>query len=118
MGIEREVLAWIGEESPNLAARSMAYGAIGIPCKPYVIEYASDVNECLKLLHRIPAIRDEFQKIATIGCIWRATIEAWDELESAFLEECGYGWCKSHNPANTIAIISRINPRGAKFDVK
>lgn len=115
MGIEREVLAWLADGSDRAAARSMAFGALGIPCKPYIIENSSDLDHCLKLLHRIPEIRSHFPKIAAVSHKWAKFITAWGELERQFLEELGWDFSISRSGPHTYDLIRKINPDGGSW---
>ena len=53
----------------------------------------SDLSRCVKLLERVPKMRDYLYKMKDISPIWAKLVEHWDELERLLNEEKDSGRC-------------------------
>lgn len=67
-----------------------------------------DMDRCLKLLHRVPALRERLSKMAEVSKTWAALVERWEEIEAMQMEEIGLGWEKARSAPKTYALMKAV----------
>lgn len=91
-----KIIQWLADDvDVGLSSKCMAFviGFDVIPrCKSYPLD-PSDLSRCVKLLERVPKMRDYLYKMKEISPIWAKLVEHWDELERLLNEEKGSGRC-------------------------
>ena len=67
-----------------------------------------DMDRCLKLLDRVPALRERLPKMAEVSKTWAALVERWDEIEATQLDEIGLNWTKAGSAPKTYALMQAV----------
>ena len=83
------------DEDVGLSSKCMAF-VIGFDVRPRRKSYPldpGDLSRCVKLLERVPEMRNYLYKMKAVSPIWRKLVEHWDELERLLNEEKGSGRC-------------------------
>lgn len=119
MSIERKILEWMATSNTGTSSKAMAFCAAGLKnnspfCNGYPSD-PSDFNRCLKLLDKVPEIRNHFDEISKLSAVWKATIDNWDKIESTFLNECGFNWSKKTTKATeTYRLMKKIQANASR----
>lgn len=107
--LQKKVLKWsfesddVGMSSKAMAAASTGHaGGKSHPWDP------SDLNRCIKLLHEVPEVRENLEKVAQLSKSWKKLIERWDELEKCFIDEVGYDWKHEKSATKTYKLMKEI----------
>jgi len=108
--IKNNVLAWFINGEVGQSSKVMAAVALDIPaqcgrCWPVD---PNDLNRCLLLLERVPAVRGAFPRLAQLSPQWSALIARWDELAARFVAEVGLDWCRGTRAPDTYRLMRRI----------
>lgn len=107
--MHRDILAWFANGETGLSSKAMASAAAGIdptskshPCDP------ADLNRCIKLVDRVPAVRDQFAAIALMSPQWKAVTDNWDLLRETFVREVGKDWSRSKYARKTYEMMKGL----------
>jgi hypothetical protein len=119
--IKNNLLAWFINGEVGRSSKVMAAVALDIPgqcgrCWPVDPD---DLNRCLLLLERVPAVRGAFPRLAQLSPQWSALIASWDELAARFVAEVGLDWCRGTRAPDTYRLMRRIlavEPAKPDFD--
>jgi hypothetical protein len=96
--LRAKILSWIANGETGLSSKAMAFCACDIPFEGnHNPADPADFNRCLKLISAIPEVKENFHKIAKLSKRWKNLIENWDDLESIFIDEVGFDWCKANS---------------------
>ena len=94
--MQKKIIQWLAnDEDVGLSSKCMAF-VIGFDVIPKRKSYPldpSDLSRCVKLLERVPKMRDHIYNMKEISPIWAKLVEHWDELERLLNEEKGSGRC-------------------------
>jgi|CXWL01.1.fsa_nt_gi hypothetical protein len=106
-----EFAAWLRNGEVGISSKAIGcwilFGELddrhGKFCYPYDPD---DLNRCIKLLNRVPYLRERFVMMAAVCPAWARLVENWDAIEKCFLEEVGINWCVSHGGKKTYKMMS------------
>lgn len=119
--IQQQVMSWLANGETGLSSECMAFWlAFGIlkdrgfgadhPHDP------DDMNRCLKLLQRVPGLRESLPAMAELSPAWKALVSRWDEIEAMQMAEIGIDWEKGRKARRTYALIQEVlNSAGVPF---
>ncbi|THA10474.1 hypothetical protein [Rodentibacter pneumotropicus] len=92
--MQKKIIQWLADdEDVGLSSKCMAF-VVGFDVVPRRKHYPldpSDLSRCVKLLVRVPEMRNYLYKMKAISPIWTKLVEHWDELERLLNEEKGTG---------------------------
>lgn len=116
--VHRKLLQWLAGPETGLSSEAMAYCVLGIQRSDYFdgTEHPidpSDFNRCLLLVHKVPEVRNYFDKIAALSPQWKTLIEKWDELQTMFVFEVGWNWSKKDCAQKTYDFMQLLLKEGA-----
>lgn len=111
--IQEAVIDWLNTGEVGISSKCMAmwlaFGkqseSSGFGNHPHDPD---DMDRCLKLLSRVPALRERLQKMAEINKTWAALVSHWDEIEATQMDEIGLGWVKARSAPKTYALMREI----------
>jgi hypothetical protein len=86
----------------------MAAAACGLPSSRSYPSDPDDLNRCLLLLEKVPAIREKFSAISELSDVWARLIDRWEVIERSFLDEVGLNWTKSNRAPQTYALMKKV----------
>ncbi len=67
-----------------------------------------DMDRCLKLLARVPALRERLPKMAELNKTWAALVARWSEIEAMQMDEIGLNWTKARSAPKTYALMKEV----------
>lgn len=67
-----------------------------------------DMDRCLKLLDRVPDLRERLPKMAEVSYTWAALVERWAEIEAMQMGEIGLNWTKARSAPKTYAMMRAV----------
>lgn len=106
--MKNKIIHWLASGETGASSKTMAFTAMGIPCRQPHPHDPSDFNRCLLLIKTVPEIRNYFDKIALLSKSWKAIIDRWNEVERCFIDEVGLNWCKGDRASKTYALMQKI----------
>jgi hypothetical protein len=106
--IRSGVLEWLFTGQVGASSKAMAAAACGLPGSRSYPSDPDDLNRCLLLLEKVPAIRDRFAAISDLSDVWARLIDRWEVIEQSFLEEVGLNWTKSNRAPKTYALMKSV----------
>lgn len=83
----RGALKWLVGRDTGASSRAMLCVALDLPHDGSDPLDPSDLGRCLRLLERMPWVRDAFPKIRDISPTWAELIDRWDELTRLYERE-------------------------------
>jgi len=106
--IRSGVLEWLFTGQVGASSKAMAAAACGLPSSRSYPSDPDDLNRCLLLLEKVPAVRDRFTSIAELSDVWARLIDRWEVIERSFLDEVGLNWTKSNRAPKTYALMKSV----------
>lgn len=106
--IQKKVLNWVATGRVGASSKTMAMAACDLPNEGDYPHDPDDLNRCLLLLKAVPEVRDNFEKIAALGVVWKRLVGRWAEIEASFLDEVGLNWCKAKSAPKTYALMREV----------
>lgn len=112
----RAIAEWFATCAVGASSKALATRALGIesrdhsiPCDP------DDLNRCLVLISKAPAVRAAVDELARVSRHWKALADVWDQLAATFIDEAGLDWSKRTSAPRTykmmeVAIAKTFNP--------
>lgn len=107
--LKANILIWLIKGRVGASSKAMAACIGGIesneknfPCDP------DDLNRCLLFLEAVPEARQHMDKLRALSPTWDRLVDAWPELESAFLEEVGLNWSHGERATKTYEMMNEI----------
>jgi len=106
--IRSAVLEWLFTGQVGASSKAMAAAACGLPSSRSYPSDPDDLNRCLLLLEKVPAIREKFSAISELSDVWARLIDRWEAIERSFLDEVGLNWTKSNRAPQTYALMKKV----------
>lgn len=111
--VDKKIGAWLINGETGLSSKAMAAVALDVGSDGSHPYDPDDLNRCLKLIDKIPEIKQHFDEIAQLSNTWRLMIAKWDELESLFISEVGFDWSKGDSAPKTYELMREIREAGS-----
>ena len=108
--VKDKIAGWLAEDDTGVSSETIAL-YLGFGKLPRLHSHPwdpDDFHRCLKLLERVPELRDELHRMAAVSPTWAALVERWGEVEESFLDEVGMGWWKARRAPRTYDLMQRI----------
>jgi hypothetical protein len=91
--------AWLSSDDTGISSRCIARHLSGgrVPHERRAFgndehpHDPSDFGRCFRLMESVPEFRPRIGEMASVSPVWKRLVEAWDELESLYLEEMPSG---------------------------
>ena len=103
--IERKILEWLSNGETGVSSNTIAFKMVGLKYKyGYIGSHPgdpSDFKRCLKLINRIPEIRDRLSEMRDVSPEWSTLVDHWKEVENCFMSEVP-GWLTGGNKGNAM----------------
>jgi len=107
--MDRDILNWFATGETGSSSKAMASAAAGIESRDRSFPLdPADLNRCIKLVARVPAIRQRFGAVAALSPEWAAIIANWDRLCATFHDEVGEDWSRGTKAPRTYALMHSL----------
>lgn len=103
------VLDWLADDDTGLSSQTIALWITGrrkikgwgahTPSDP------ADLGRCLRLIDRIPVLRERLGEMAECSEEWRHMLIYWDEIEQSMRDEVGADWSKARSAPKTYDLM-------------
>jgi hypothetical protein len=90
--MKTKILHWLATGETGISSEAIAFKMAGIADKRTWSTHPGDPDDfkrCLKLVNRIPEIRQRLDEMRSLSTEWNALIEHWKEIEACFMSEVG-----------------------------
>ena len=112
-----KVLHWLANGEVGSSSKAMAFCFAGVDCELNDHPHdPSDFNRCLLFLDAVSATRVDMRLLRGLSRTWSRFVDHWDEIETCFLDEAGFNWCKANKAPKTYALIKSVIAQSAHSD--
>jgi len=103
---ERKVLEWLANGDAGISSESIAFEYLGIEYKNcHPPRDPSDLGRCLRLIQKVPEVRNCVDTLATKNERWAKAAKVWDVIADSMAEEVGIDWSKGMNAIRTYNLM-------------
>lgn len=106
------LLEWLASGRRGVSSNSIVQHLTGIQTlRGWGIDIPhdpDDLDRCLALLERVPALRPQLPSMASASPLWAALVARWDEIEASHLAEVGLGWTKAKSAPKTYRLMRSV----------
>ena len=103
-----KILEWFGLGRVGASSRAMALCLAGKKGPSDHPRDPDDFNRCLLFLEAVPEARQHLHKLKALSPIWDRLVDHWQEIESSFLDEVGFDWCKARSAPRTYDLMKAV----------
>ena len=110
VGMQNRILDWLANGETGASSETMVFTVLDKP-RRWGVSYPldpADFNRCLKLVKRVPEIKQHFDKISLLCKEWMIVISNWDLLEKTFIDEVGWDWENGHRAPKTYELMKNL----------
>lgn len=106
---QRKVIQWLAGDDTGISSEALAFTFLSVKRIPYLNPPAdpADLGRCLRLIRKVPAVREMVDVLGNKHRGWRKAACVWDQLAKCMKAEVGIDWRKGDVATTTWAAMKK-----------